>query len=334
MLLHVVSCWLLLLASQAIGHKQACWRDTVCSAELEPSFPGIWETNSFSPLTRTVHPKRILSLEHKELGLYPGSVPCLCSNGSAFIFDFGFEVGGIVTLKYEASGSGTLGLAFSEAANFTGMNSDESNGGSGPDLALLVPVTTSGKGTYTMPLDKLRGGFRYLTVFTETEGDIQLHISSVELDIAYQPTWPDLRAYRSYFHSSDNLLNRIWYACAYTIQTTSVPPDTGRVYPLSSGWLNNASLGTAAPSVLVDGAKRDRSAWSGDLLTAIPSLLVTTGDLDTARASVQVQFDYQVGFCRSIYYHNADDGILRIHKRESSLMRDPHFTSTALTHIT
>ena len=271
-----------------VGAVSACWRNTTC-APVKASFPGPWEANMFSPRSRTVQPRRILDLSHNVIGKFPGRVPCLCSNGSAVIFDFGLEVGGIVTLGYTASGSGTLGLAFSEASNFTGTNSDESNGGSGPDLALQVPVQ-SGHGVYTMPLDKLRGGFRYLTVFTDSA---QINVKSVELEIAFQPTWSDLRAYGGYFHSSDDVLNSVWYACAYTIQTTSVPPDTGRVYPLPSGWINNASLGDA-PSVLVDGAKRDRSAWAGDLLTAIPALLVSTGDLDTAKASIQVEFDYQV----------------------------------------
>ncbi|TKA55656.1 hypothetical protein B0A49_11958 [Cryomyces minteri] len=60
----------------------------------------------------------------------------LKGNGSSLIFGFGKEVGGIITVNYSASGSGSLGLAFTEAKNWTGTWSDSSNGGSGPDGAL------------------------------------------------------------------------------------------------------------------------------------------------------------------------------------------------------
>lgn len=103
----------------------------------------------------------------------------------------------------------------------------------------------------------------------------------------------NLRAYQGCFHSNDSLLNRIWYAGAYTLQTNAVPPDTGRWAPmLVDGWANNGTLGPGE-SILVDGAKRDRAVWSGDMGIAVPSSAVSTGDLESVKNALQVLFEYQ-----------------------------------------
>lgn len=269
-----------------------CWRNTTCTGPSEASFHGPWESNMFSPASRTVSPVRILDANNHPLSPYPGPAH-LKGNGSLLVFDFGQEVGGIVTVTYTASEEGSLGLAFTEAKNFTGYVSDESNGGGGPDGALFANIT-SGNGTYTMPLEKLRGGFRYLSLFVLGDSTISAEINAIDLEISFQPTWSNLRAYAGYFHSSDQLLNRIWYACAYTVQTNSVPPDTGRVWgPPAQGWMNNAVLGKGE-TVMVDGAKRDRAVWAGDLGISIPSALVSTGDYDTVRNALDVQYANQV----------------------------------------
>lgn len=249
----------------------------------------------YSPASRTVSPVNILDASTAVLSAYPGPAQ-LSGNGSLLIFDFGKEVGGLVTVTYTATGEGSLGLAFTEAKNFTGYVSDESNGGGGSDGALFADITST-NGSYTMPLEKLRGGFRYLSLFALTDSNVSIDINSIELEISFQPTWSNLRAYAGYFDSSDKLLNRIWYACAYTVQTNTVPPSTGRSWPPpATGWLNNAVLG-AGDSVLVDGAKRDRSVWAGDLGISIPSTLVSTGDLDTVKNALNVQYANQVRRC-------------------------------------
>ena len=274
---------------------QTCWRNTVCESRTA-SFSGPWDSYMHSPAARTVSPARILSANHRVLSPYPGPAT-LNSNGSLLIFDFGQEVGGIITLNYAATGTGNLGLAFSEARNWTGEASDGSNGSylPGGDGALLTPVSNTTNGTYTVPDVSLRGGFRYLSVFTTTNSTIDVRIKAVTLEIAFQPTWPDLRAYGGYFYSNDGLINRIWYAGAYTVQTNAVPPLTGREYPLLTyGWKNDAFLGTNGSSIFVDGSKRDRATWSGDLGIALPSVFVSTGDFTSAKNALQLQYDLQV----------------------------------------
>jgi hypothetical protein len=107
-----------------------------------------------------------------------GSATRISGANSYLVLDFGKEVGGLVTLTFGgASGSGRqVGLAFSESSLYVGPVSDLSSdtvfSGAGTDGALYT--TVNGAGTYTMPTDKLRGGFRYLTVFLSSSGWVDL----------------------------------------------------------------------------------------------------------------------------------------------------------------
>jgi hypothetical protein len=240
-----------------------------------------------------VHPRSVFTLRDRHPASYPRTI-ALHGNSSAVVFDFGIEVGGIASLSYTANGTGALGLAFSEASTWIGEWSDASNGKfAGRDGALYANISSAGPGMYKMPDKVMRGGFRYMTVFFITNTNTYVNITDVRLEISFQPTWGDLRAYQGYFHSSDELLNRIWYAGAYTLQTNAVPPNTGRWVPtLANGWANNGTLGPGE-TIIVDGAKRDRAVWPGDMGIAVPSSFVSTGDLDSVKNALQVMYDYQ-----------------------------------------
>ncbi|CAK7228792.1 hypothetical protein SBRCBS47491_007026 [Sporothrix bragantina] len=275
-------------------------------------------------------------------------IDAMQGNGTQLVFDFGQEVGGLVTLRYsvskgEGNGDGdnddyngddgddkdstgsasykrkqvprrsekeSLGLAFTESSDFIGQWSDSSNGAfQGSDGAIYADLdsddddnetedenetSSEPQRVYTMPDASLRGGFRYLTVFllsNSHETSVTLH--NVTLELAFQPTWPNLRAYQGYFDSDDAVLNRIWYAGAYTLQTNAVPPATGRRVPfLKTGWANDGLLGPGH-TILVDGAKRDRAVWPGDMGVAVPSLFVSTGDMESVKNALQTMYNNQ-----------------------------------------
>ncbi|TVY83207.1 hypothetical protein LSUE1_G001690 [Lachnellula suecica] len=286
-----------LLATLLLFHTsqaQDCWKNTTCSGPSDTAFPGTWESNIYSPSSRSVSPKSILSLQTGEvISSFPGNAT-LSGNGSQLVFDFGIEVGGLVHLNYSSTGPGKLGLAFTEGKNWIGEWSDSSNGKfAGPDGALYASFNRSGTGTYTMPDLSLRGGFRYLTIFLVTNSSASVEIKDIQLEIGFEPTWSNLRAYQGYFHSSDELLNKIWYSGAYTLQTNNVPPNTGRQVPfLTTGWANNGTLGPG-DTIIVDGAKRDRAVWPGDMGVAVPSTFVSVGDLTAVKNALQVMYDNQ-----------------------------------------
>ncbi|KAJ9216845.1 CAZyme family GH78 [Paecilomyces variotii] len=274
---------------------ESCWRNTSCTGPADTAFPGIWEKNIYAPASRVVKPKRIIEATGSSDYQHSSKVT-LSGNGSQIIFDFGIEVGGIITVDYTSTtGKGALGLAFTEAKNWVGEWSDSSSGNfEHPDGALYQQITSPGKGRYVMPDKYLRGGFRYMTAFLVTnESTTVVDINDVSLEIAFQPTWANLRAYQGYFHSNDELLNRIWYSGAYTLQTNAVPVNTGRQVPFtSSGWANDGIIGPG-DTIIVDGAKRDRAVWPGDMGVAVPSTFVSIGDLDSVKNALQVMYNTQ-----------------------------------------
>lgn len=166
------------------------------------------------------------------------------------------EVGGLVTLRFSgASGTGQqLGLAFSESSLYIGRNSNQSSGGGSPDDALYA--TVSGAGTYTMPADKLRGGFRYLTLFLTTSGWVDL--TGISLNFTPAPGKANPQDYANFFASNDPLLDKLSYTGAYTVQMNTIGSNQGRVWgPPSSGWQNNTTVGVGT-TVLVDGRQLRR----------------------------------------------------------------------------
>ncbi|MBY8882007.1 alpha-L-rhamnosidase-related protein [Actinacidiphila acidipaludis] len=251
-------------------------------------------TANFAPATRTVAPVRVTRTTGSvdaPAAVLDGHPTTLTGAGSSLTLDFGEEVGGLVTLRF-AGGTATgarLGLAFTESSQYIGTTSDASNGGGGSDGAIFADVTAGS--TWTMPAASLRGGFRYLTLFGTSDTPVSL--DGVSLAISFAPTMKDLRAYANSFSSSDPLLNRIWYAGAYTVQTNTIAPSTGRVWgPPASGWDNSATVGTG-DTVLVDGAKRDRTVWPGDLGVSVPTEYASLGDLTPTRNALTTLYQHQ-----------------------------------------
>jgi hypothetical protein len=262
---------------------------------------GPWDRFNLSPRSRTVRPVAT----HPR----PGAPTVLHGQGSSVTFDFGQETGGFVTLAFAAATDAdqAVGLTYSELSTYVGTaSSDGSNGGSNnePPVRYAVmpgasvstrtdtPLAGASDAAAADPASQLRGGFRYLTVVNETGGTIS--ITDVSVEVTFAPNAEDLRAYPNYFHCDDDLLNRIWYAGAYTVQTNIVARDQGRVWgPPDLGWNNSAPVGEAGDTVLVDGAKRDRTVWPGDLGISVLTDYVSLGDLDTVRNSLRTLYNHQ-----------------------------------------
>ncbi len=249
---------------------------------------------NLSPSSRTLKPIRVTKTRGQvatPTALLNGGGSVLSGQGSYIVLDFGQEVGGIVTLQFGAASDGaqSLAMAFTESPIYIGLTSDTSNGGGRPDGSLSINVTPHGN--YVMPEAKLRGGFRYLTVGMATGGSVEL--TGVSLRFTAAPTLTDLRAYKGSFKSNDDLLNRIWYAGAYTVQMDTIDPTQGRVWPPpASGWLNNGLSGSGS-TILTDGAKRDRTVWPGDLGISAVTAFVSTGDTLSVKNDLDTLFALQ-----------------------------------------
>jgi hypothetical protein len=90
------------------------------------------------------------------------------------------------------------------------------------------------------------GGLRFEAITLSAPGTVVLSGAGVQFGGGYLATPSD---YQGYFESSASALNTMFYDGAYTDQTDMQPAGTN---------------GATQPSVL-DGAKRDRAIWSGDL---------------------------------------------------------------------
>lgn len=274
---------------------------------------GSWDRFNLSPAGRTVRPVAV----HTTTGSVDNATYLvkrsgrartrLTGAGASVTLDFGKEVGGFATLTFgDASDSGqTIGLTYSELSTYISTtSSDGSNGGSNNEppvtyaadpagrLSTQTSVPTGGTDAAGTPVSQLRGGFRYLTVINRTAGSVDL--TGVSVDIAFAPNAADLRAYPNYFSCDDDLLTRVWYAGAYTVQTNIVASNQGRVWgPPDVGWNNSARIGESGDTVLVDGAKRDRTVWPGDLGISVLTDYVSLGDLRTVRNSLDTLYRHQ-----------------------------------------
>jgi len=120
-----------------------------------------------------------------------------------------------------------------------------------------------------------RGGFRYVLLTLNGPGTVTISRAGTNFE-AFRATPKD---YRGWFKSSAADLNRMWYSGAYTTQLNMAP--TGL-------------QGSTVPKVL-DGAKRDRSIWTGDLLVQIPVLVASLGPAgaDYVKSSLDILLSKQ-----------------------------------------
>jgi alpha-L-rhamnosidase-like protein len=248
-----------------------------------------------APGTRTLSPVAVFSTTGtvaNPSNLLTGAAASLTGAGSSVVLDFGTEVGGIVSVTFAGASdeNQSIGIAFSESSLYVGPSSDQSNGGSVADGAIIVPV--AGASTYTLPPALLRGGFRYLTLFISSAGSVD--VSGVSLAYSPDPNRPVPNQYPNYFYSNDETLNHIWYAGAYTFQTNVIGVDQGREWPAASAnWDNAVTVGELGNTVLVDGAKRDRTVWPGDMGISAPTGYVSLFETEAVKDSLQTLFNHQ-----------------------------------------
>ncbi|KAH7336168.1 Six-hairpin glycosidase-like protein [Rhexocercosporidium sp. MPI-PUGE-AT-0058] len=198
-------------------------RTFISTEGIKPAFEGPWDRYNFSPASRTQYPVRIFrvtGLVENETNLLDFESTIIraipTTNGivpgdlySSITLDFGKEVCGPVTIRSgPTSTEQTVAFAYAESSEWVGFDSD--------DASSLRPSVSDGhfefqigpNETYTVPLEKQRGGYRYLTIFTKTT-DAILEIKEVSAYFTSMPHWKNLRAYPSYFYCNDELLNRL-----------------------------------------------------------------------------------------------------------------------------
>lgn len=261
-----------------------------------------------APSTRNLVPETIYqingSVSNADVLTSPGSGNATFNGPASVTFDFGRNIGGIVSLDIASASSSAafVGVTFTESSLWINSEACDATADAGFDSPLWFPVG-QGPGKYTAEKKHLRGAFRYMTVVTNTTASVS--VRSVRVKYTAAPT-QDLRAYNGYFHSDDELINRIWYAGAYTLQLCTIKPSTGDslttlgeissidniTLPETVPWYNNYTISNGS-TVLTDGAKRDRLIWPGDMSIAVESAAVSTGDLESVKNALEALFSQQ-----------------------------------------
>jgi alpha-L-rhamnosidase len=223
---------------------------SVAMAALLALSPGLaqskdWSANSFStpnpvhllpenlvPTEAKVCPVRIVStsgsVENAEGVLCNGVMGTTISvspgSTATIVLDYGRNVGGIPYFDVASvSGSIELKASYSETDRYLGENGD----GSAP------PAQSFGTGegdprrydSYVVEKAGLvtnyynQGGQRYQLLTVRGSGTLTLK----QVGITYIADRTQPANYGGYFHSNDEVLNRVWYASVYTAQLGSVP---------------------------------------------------------------------------------------------------------------
>jgi hypothetical protein len=267
-----------------------------------------YEQYILAPKSRDLIPPSVYSVNGSVTGAK--ALTQSSGNGATFhgvssvTYDFGKNVAGLVSLDVGSSSSSSafLGVTFSESSLWISSQASDATADAGLDTPLWFNVG-KGAGKYTPDEKYLRGGFRYLTVVSNTTATVSL--KSLQVKFLSAPD-QDLRAYTGYFHSDDELVNKIWYAGAYTNQLCTINPKHGNSLvhlgsissnddiqlPETDTWWNNYPI-TNGTSTITDGAKRDRLVWPGDMSIALESIAVSTGDLYSVRTALEALFVLQ-----------------------------------------
>ncbi len=230
------------------------------------------------------------------------------SGSPLLAFDFGQEIGGHVRVKLSGASETppALHACFSESQRYRALgsrNDGQARFAPGCDTANIwvgFPGTAytydADSHTLTLPASlpgeavdpTLRGGFRYLTLFLDGPGS--LDVDAVTVDYTPEPSRRDPSKLAGWFNSSDEQLNKIWHAGVYTVQVNTDKASTAKSWPYRDGERDHAdgqlsSLG-ADDEVIYDGGKRDRLVWQGDLAVQNPVTYLSTWNLDAVANSL------------------------------------------------
>ena len=241
---------------------------------------------------------------------------------SSVTVDFGKNIAG--TVQFDVLNvTGTdefVGFTFTESSMWISPDHCDSGTSALYDSPLWFSIPSTGQ--YAATKERQRGGFRYVTVVHNSTGSITL--SNLSVNFTAAPEMEDMTAYAGYFNSDSEKLNRVWYAGAYTNQLCSMDPAYGNALGVpGTNWAYNTTIAseyilpttfislscrlqnsnfsalhptnftTDGTSVLIDGAKRDRLVWPGDIAISGPSIFVSTNSLDSIRNGIDSLFVLQ-----------------------------------------
>jgi hypothetical protein len=208
-----------------------------------------WRTQVLDPPGPYVRPRAVFvegdaaAVDDPQALTRPGGVTTIRATGAGaprLVLDLGVETGGIVEATVTAGSGATVRLAYSEARRvLTPIGDTAENSLGDNDEPYARYDTFAGAAGTTFASPATRGGERWVLLQLDGPGTVSLR----DVGVRVQHLRPALGDHRGRFLSSDPVLNRAWWASAYTFDV-STAGDT---------------------QVVMDGAKRDRVVFAGDL---------------------------------------------------------------------
>ncbi|KFX89044.1 hypothetical protein V490_07265 [Pseudogymnoascus sp. VKM F-3557] len=318
------------VSTQALLHEKQSLKQELPAGAV---FPGPWDEYIQAPADKA-HIRPIgVHLTDGNVDNAPavlngtdGTQSLTLGSGGVVIFDFKQNIGGRACFQVASVSDNTfLSLTYSESPTYATVDGDTTDNRVVTDLPLYFGLR---KGTNCVGPDFIRGGFRFLSIrlpkdpkedkgFWDTasresltnpskrDPDATVSLTELWVRCTAFPSSPNPRAYTGYFSSSSSVLNRVWYAGAYTLQLSTIDPREGGASidynaivdgnksPVGS-WYSNFTI-SSGTTVTTDGAKRDRMIWPGDMSIAVPGIAVSTLDMVSVRNALDTLFAHQYG---------------------------------------
>lgn len=235
-----------------------------------------WKQYVLSPAEPLVRPKRVAIVPWRADELRPESIQWRepgdmeelpVAPNEALLLDFGVKTAGFLFLQSKTATDFGIDLQF------------------GPDIRLVIFEDhvrySSGAGCFT---DTKFRAFRFLKMRSAAGAGI-----SVCTQVQFTGYRGD---YRGHFLCSDELLNRIWYTGAYTVQLCTQPHELSGTYnhllPKQYGDFPANWRSPYGQYVIWDGPRRDREIWIGDMWPESHSLLYSFHFPDAIKSSLHV----------------------------------------------
>jgi len=141
--------------------------------------------------------------------------------------DFGLPVSGKIEICFGSTVTSALGVAFSQRLEYLDIGSDTS-------AFYLGDLTVTGRPGVTWRTDNRRG-FRYLLLYLPSNGTVTVDA----VRIYHTPYLGTTDSYDGHFVCNDDLLNRIWYGCVYTVEiSTTSGNDIDGPWEIEDGMLS------------------------------------------------------------------------------------------------
>jgi hypothetical protein len=209
----------------------------VSQAQAQPASSD-WRDYISGPQTRLTEPLAITFAQNNNGTITDPAATLVEDSVSAIItrnggtspklaIDFGLPVSGKIEIVFGSNVTTTLGIAFSQRLEFLDIGSDT-------DAFYLGDLDVMGRTGVTWRTDNRRG-FRYVLLYLPGDGTVEVDA----VRIYHTPYLGSADTYDGHFLCDNDLFNRIWYGCIYTVEiSTASGNDIDGPWEIEEGMLS------------------------------------------------------------------------------------------------